>query len=116
LVENRQGDVNSGNSLIMYYLFYADPTNVTYTVPLAGGTQLECSSILEQKTYLPGRGDEIGQPASRSNWGPDVAPGSYAAIITVSEYTPCFEFHPESAYFQANGVTPADEIVTVPIQ
>lgn len=114
LVENRQGDVNSGNNLIMYYRFYADRTTGTWIVPLAGGTALQCTTIQEQKTYLPGRNEVIKQPDSRTNWGVDIPPGEYGAMITVADYTPCFEFRPGTAYFQANGVTPADVIASIP--
>lgn len=110
LVESRQGDVNEQNGLIGYYRFYADPTTDTYAVGLADGTVLQCSSIQEQKTWLPGHGDAITQPGTRRAWGPDVAPGTYGAVLEVSEYTPCFQYRPGIAEFQTNGVAPPDDI------
>ena len=113
LVESRQGDVNDQNGLIGYYHFYADPTTDTYDVSLTDGTVLECASIQEEKFWMPGRGDTVDQPQTLRNWGPDVAAGSYGAVLEVGEYTPCFQYVPGVPVFQPNGVVPPDDIQDV---
>jgi hypothetical protein len=112
---NRQAHVNAGNGLVTYYRFEADSRDATYAVALVDGSVLECGSIIEQETYVAGRGHRIGQPESRRNWGDDVRPGAYRAMLEVSEYTPCFQYSRINRT-TVNGVTPPDDIAFVGIK
>jgi hypothetical protein len=109
IVVNRQGAVNAANGLSTYYLFYADSTP-DFVVPLADGTRLQCSAIVEQETYVGRAGTGVVQTESRNAWTENVAPGRYGAIVEISEYTPCFQYRPGVPQFQANGVTPPDDV------
>jgi hypothetical protein len=110
---NPQGKVHSNNGLVGYYRYFAAPVAGPFVVPFDHGQYLACTSIIGQTTFVAPEGGGVVQPADRTNWGLDVPPGSYRAITSVDEYTPCFGFVPNDVHAVVNGVSPPDEVAAV---
>ncbi len=111
--QNRQGKVNRGNGLTGYYRYAATPHAATYVVPLLGDEYLACAPILGEGTFLSTNGREVYQSTDRLNWGTELAPGTYRAVTTIDEYTPCFAFTATGNTVAVNGVTPPDTVAVV---
>lgn len=110
---NPQGKVHSNNGLVGYYRYFAAPVAGPFVVLFDDGQYLACASIIGQTTFVAPEGGRVTQPVDRTNWGPDVPPGSYRAITSVDEYTPCFGFTSADSQVVVNGVSPPDEVATV---
>ena len=91
----------------------ATPHAATYVVPLLGDEYLACAPILGEGTFLSTNGREVYQSTDRLNWGTELAPGTYRAVTTIDEYTPCFAFTATGNTVAVNGVTPPDTVAVV---
>jgi hypothetical protein len=115
LAANRQGRTHRGNGLTGYYRYAVAPHTATYVVPLDTAQFLACATIMGQTTFVAPPGARVTQTADRDNWGPDVPPGTYAAITDADEYTPCFVFSMADAQVGVDGVTPPDTVATIAV-
>ena len=113
ITQNRQGKINRGYGLTGYYRYAATPLSSTYVVPLLGGEFLACAPILGEGTFLSTNGREVYQSTDRLTWGTELAPGTYRAVTTIDEYTPCFAFTATGNSVAVNGVTPPDTVAVV---
>jgi hypothetical protein len=110
---NRAGRPNLSNGLVGYYRYAVAPGTTPYIVALSNGSSLACSTIVGQSTFVAPRGKLIMQDTGRENWGRDVPPGHYRAVVVVDDYTPCINYSTAGGYVNVSGVSPPDEVTTV---
>lgn len=97
-----QGAVNV-NGLRGRYAWSASPQDPTYLFTMASYA-IECGDLREEKTWTAPGGGTARQDAARTNWGHDLRPGRYRAVVTVVVYQPCFLLEGPTVH-----VTGADE-------
>ena len=105
----QQGEVNRENGLVGRYRYQADPRGTTYVYPLQPKELLVCAPVLRQITWtdpIPSR--TVSQPPSRDNWGPDLAPGEYRAVMQDDIASPCIVVDLEGAGIAKNDVVGID--------
>lgn len=91
LAPNPQGAVNSSNGLVGRYVYAAFPAADGLFTFASPGYDVVCGTVRDEKTWTPPRrGGAVVQDTARTNWGPDLAPGAYRAVIETDIYEPCF--------------------------
>ena len=87
-----QGEVNRENGLVGRYRYQADPKGTNYMFPIRPNEVLVCAPVLRQARWTgPSPKALVYQSLSRANWGPDVAPGGYRAMLQDDIASPCID-------------------------
>jgi hypothetical protein len=108
-----QGQMNVHNGLVGRYRYQQDSSAGAYVFPIQPNELLVCAPILRQVTWSGAtKDDEPYQPSSRDNWGDQVLPGRYRAIIQDDIASPCID-----VAFEDNVVlgAPPDTVAFVPV-
>ena len=92
LAKAPSGSLTSFNGLIARYRYQGGKADENWTFSVAGGT-LTCGVVRYQTTWSALGGDDW-QPPDQTNWGPNVAPGFYRAVVETQIAQPCFIVRP----------------------
>lgn len=88
LAKTPSGSLTAFNGLIAKYRYQAGASDERWSFAVNGGT-LTCGVVRLQTTWSALGGD-TWQPPDQSNWGANVAPGTYQSIVDTQIAQPCF--------------------------
>jgi hypothetical protein len=93
LAAHPQGGVQ-GNGLLGTTKVWVSPKDPLYEFSSPGGGDLACGVVWTQSLNYGGPQGYPYQPADRSNWGPEVPPGTYREMTTSYQWQSCMFVDP----------------------
>lgn len=108
LAQTPTGSLTASNGLIAKYRYEAGAADERWSFTVKDGT-LTCGVVRYQTTWSALEG-YTWQPPEQSNWGANVAPGSYQDIVDTQIAQPCFLERPGKAITVTSGAMDPDTI------